>query len=33
VRTLALPFFNNLHSAEIDEVCQTLQELMQAVPD
>jgi perosamine synthetase len=32
-RSLALPFFNNLKQAEIDEVCQTLQELMQAVPD
>jgi perosamine synthetase len=32
-RSLALPFFNNLKPAEIDEVCQTLQELMQAVPD
>jgi perosamine synthetase len=31
-RTLALPFFNNLQPAEIDEVCQMLQELMQAVP-
>jgi perosamine synthetase len=32
-RTLALPFFNNLKQAEIDEVCQTLQELMQAPPE
>jgi perosamine synthetase len=31
--SLALPFFNNLKSTEIDEVCTTLQELMQAVPD
>jgi perosamine synthetase len=31
--SLALPFFNNLQPAEIDEVCQTLRELMQAVPD
>jgi len=30
--SLALPFFNNLKQAEIDEVCQTLQELMQAAP-
>jgi len=29
-RTLALPFFNNLQSAEIDEVCGTLQDLMEA---
>jgi len=33
MRSLALPFFNNLKPAEIDEVCQTLQELMRAVPD
>jgi dTDP-4-amino-4,6-dideoxygalactose transaminase len=33
VRSLALPFFNNLKPAEIDEVCQTLQELMRAVLD
>jgi perosamine synthetase len=32
-RSLALPFFNNLEQAEIDEVCQTLRELMQAAPD
>jgi perosamine synthetase len=32
-RSLALPFFNNLKEMEIDEVCQTLQELMQAEPD
>jgi len=32
-RTLALPFFNNLRESEIDEVCQTLQELMKAAPD
>jgi perosamine synthetase len=33
VRSLALPFFNNLKDAEIDEVCQTLQELMQTAPE
>jgi perosamine synthetase len=32
-RSLALPFFNNLKPAEIDEVSQTLQELMRAVPN
>ena len=32
-RSLALPFFNNLKTAEIDEVCQTFQELVQAAPD
>jgi perosamine synthetase len=32
-RSLALPFFNNLKETEIDEVCQRLQELMQAAPD
>src|ERR1035437_1328436 len=32
-RSLALPFFNKLQPAEIDEVCATLQELMQAAPD
>jgi perosamine synthetase len=32
LRSLALPFFNNLQPAEIDEVCETLQELMHAVP-
>ena len=31
-RSLALPFFNNLQSPEIDEVCETLRELMHAVP-
>jgi perosamine synthetase len=32
VRSLALPFFNNLQPAEIDEVCRSLQELVRAVP-
>ena len=31
-RSLALPFFNNLKGAEIDEVCHTLEQLMQAAP-
>jgi len=31
--SLALPFFNNLKPAEIEEVCATLQELMRIVPD
>jgi perosamine synthetase len=31
--SLALPFFNNLPPAEIEEVCATLQELMRDVPD
>jgi perosamine synthetase len=31
-RSLALPFFNSLRPAEIDEVCATLQELMRVVP-
>jgi perosamine synthetase len=30
--SLALPFFNRLQPAQIDEVCKTLQELMQAAP-
>ncbi len=33
LRTLALPFFNRIQPAEIDEVCSTLQELIQRVPD
>ena len=32
-RSLALPFFNNLKPAEIDEICATMQELMQTAPD
>jgi len=32
VRSLALPFFNKLQPAEIDEVCCTLQELIRVVP-
>ncbi len=31
--SLALPFFNNLKPNEIAEICETLQELMQSVPD
>jgi perosamine synthetase len=31
--SLAVPFFNKLKEAEIDEVCATLQELIQRVPD
>jgi perosamine synthetase len=30
--SLALPFFNNLKGAEIDEVCHTLEQLVQAAP-
>jgi perosamine synthetase len=33
LRTLALPFFNRIQPAEIDEVCSALPELIQRVPD
>jgi dTDP-4-amino-4,6-dideoxygalactose transaminase len=32
-RTLALPFFNRLTDGEIDEVCRTLREAIETVPD
>ncbi len=32
-RSLALPFFNKIRATEINEVCETLQSLIQRVPD